>query len=334
MLVLYKKIHRLYLKFAVIYDIIIIIIYYFSINRYYEGGVIVNIVQSMREAVSFVVAVLSGIRIIDIIDVLIVSVLLYYVYRFIRDRRAGRLALGVVLLVLFMMISEITNMYAMSFIMENVFQVGIIALIIVFQPELRSALEKMGAEPFRTLKIGDRQEDNDGTRELIGAVTSAVCDMSLEKTGALIVIERNTKLGDIIKTGTVIDAKADPFLIKNIFFNKAPLHDGAVIVRDGRICAAGCFLPLSSNPEIIKDLGTRHRAGIGMSENSDAVVVIVSEETGTISTAIDGKFATNYSYQTLKKFLEGELITEEEANSRKKQFKNILHKNQKDKKSK
>lgn len=286
----------------------------------------------MQDLISYIAAVLSGIRITDIIDITIVAFLLYYVYKFIRDRRAGKLALGVILLILFMLVSEVLNMYAMSFIMQNLFQVGIIALIIVFQPELRSALEKMGAEPFKTLKIGDRQSQPDNVHELIDALCSAVCDMSLEKTGALIVIERSTRLGDIIKTGTVIDAKADPFLIKNIFYNKAPLHDGAMIIRDGRICAAGCFLPLSSNPEIIKDLGTRHRAGIGMSEDSDAVVIIVSEETGTISSALDGKLTSSYSYQSLKKFLEGELITETEENGRKKQFRHILHINSNDKK--
>lgn len=291
-----------------------------------------NTITTMQDLISYIAAVLSGIRIADIIDITIVAFLLYYVYKFIRDRRAGKLALGVILLILFMLISEFLNMYAMSFIMQNLFQVGIIALIIVFQPELRSALEKMGAEPFKTLKIGERQNRPDNVQELIGALCSAVCDMSLEKTGALIVIERSTRLGDIIKTGTVIDAKADPFLIKNIFYNKAPLHDGAMIIRDGRICAAGCFLPLSSNPEIIKDLGTRHRAGIGMSEDSDAVVIIVSEETGTISSALDGKLTSSYSYQSLKKFLEGELITEDEETGRKKQLKNILRFNTKDKK--
>lgn len=290
-----------------------------------------NTITTMQDLISYIAAVLSGIRIADIIDITIVAFLLYYVYKFIRDRRAGKLALGVILLILFMLISEFLNMYAMSFIMQNLFQVGIIALIIVFQPELRSALEKMGAEPFKTLKIGERQNRPDNVQELIGALCSAVCDMSLEKTGALIVIERSTRLGDIIKTGTVIDAKADPFLIKNIFYNKAPLHDGAMIIRDGRICAAGCFLPLSSNPEIIKDLGTRHRAGIGMSEDSDAVVIIVSEETGTISSALDGKLTSSYSYQSLKKFLEGELITEDEETGRKKQLKNILRFNSKDK---
>ncbi len=285
--------------------------------------------DSIKNMLSYIGTVLSGIRLTDIIDICIVSFLLYFVYKFIRDRRAGKLAAGVLLLMAFMFVSEITNMYAMSFIMENLFQVGIIALIIVFQPELRSALEKMGAEPLKTFRRADSKSQNADARELIDALTSAACDMSLEKTGALIVIERSTKLGDVIRTGTVIDAKAEPFLIKNIFYNKAPLHDGAMIIRDGRINAAGCFLPLSTNPEIIKDLGTRHRAGIGMSENSDAVVIIVSEETGTISSALDGKLTSNYSYQSLKKFLESVLIVEDKEETGRKQLRNRFRRNSK-----
>ncbi len=270
-----------------------------------------TIVQTLKEAAAHIRTVISTVSAVDIIDILLVAFLLYYAYKFIRDRRAGKLALGVILLVIFMLISEAAKMYAMSFIMQNLFQVGIIALIIVFQPELRSALEKMGAESFKNLRFGDRGGSREETKKLISDITSAVCDMSLEKTGALIVIERETKLGDIIKTGTVVDAYHDPMLIKNIFFNKAPLHDGAMIIRDLRVYAAGCFLPLSVSPEIIKDLGTRHRAGIGMSENSDAVVIIVSEETGTISCATDGNLRRDFSYQSLKKFLESELITED-----------------------
>ncbi len=291
-----------------------------------------NTITSFQDLIAYLAAVISGIRIIDIVDITIVAFLLYFLYKFIRERRAGRLAIGVAFLVLFMMLSEITDMYAMSFIMQNVFQVGMIALIIVFQPELRSALEKFGAEPLKTLKLGDRQGKSDDVHSLIDTLCTAVCDMSLEKTGALIVIERSTRLGDIIKTGTVIDAKADPFLIKNIFYSKAPLHDGAMIIRDERICAVGCFLPLSANPGIIKDLGTRHRAGIGMSEESDAVVLIVSEETGTISSAVEGKLTSNYSYSSLVKFLEGELVHTDEA-GRKKQIKNILHMQHKDRKN-
>ncbi|MBO7148705.1 MAG: diadenylate cyclase CdaA [Clostridia bacterium] len=292
-----------------------------------------NTITSFKDIVSYIAAVLSGIGIIDVIDVVIVSFLLYYVYKFIRERRAGKLAIGVIFLILFTLVSEFLNMYAVSFIMENLFQVGIIALIIVFQPELRTALEKFGAEPLKPFKLGDRQNKDTDAQELIETLCSAVCDMSLEKTGALIVIERSTRLGDITKTGTEIDAKADPFLIKNLFFNKAPLHDGAMVIRDGRINAAGCFLPLSTNPEIIKVLGTRHRAGIGMSEVSDAVVLIVSEETGAISTALDGKLNSNYSYQSLKKFLERELLVSGEEISRRKQLKNILHISQKDRKN-
>lgn len=284
-----------------------------------------TIIATVKGMFTYIGVVVSGIRFTDIIDICIVAFLLYYVYSFIRDRRAGKLAVGVVLLMLFMLISEIANMYTLSFIMENVFQVGIIALIIVFQPELRSALEKMGAEPLKTLKLGDKPNSANDTLSLIEALTAAVCDLSIEKTGALIVIERSTKLGDIIRTGTVVDAKAEPSLIKNIFYNKAPLHDGAMIIRDGRIHAAGCFLPLSSNPEIIKALGTRHRAGIGMSENSDAVVIIVSEETGTISSALDGVLTSNYNYQSLKMFLESELMTDDEERTIiKKRFVKIL----------
>ena len=203
-------------------------------------------------------------------------------------------------------------MHAMQFLMQNVFQVGVIAVIIVFQPELRSALEKVGAEPFKSLRsIGESKAgESSQTIAMITSLTEAVCDMSLDKTGALIVIERTTKLGDIIKSGTIINANPTAFLIRNIFFNKAPLHDGAMVIRDNRLYAAGCFLPLSTNGDIIKDLGTRHRAAIGMSENSDAVIVVVSEETGTISIALEGQLKRNFSYNTLKSELVSLLVTE------------------------
>ncbi|MGN1129329.1 MAG: diadenylate cyclase CdaA, partial [Candidatus Flemingiibacterium sp.] len=212
-----------------------------------------------------------------------------------------------------LVLSNLLNMHAMQFILHNVFQVGVIAVIIVFQPELRSALEKMGSEPLKGLRsIGEAKSgERAQTLAMISEVTEAVCDMSLDKTGALIVIERTTKLGDIIKSGTVINANPTAFLIRNIFFNKAPLHDGAMVIRDDRLYAAGCFLPLSTNNDIIKDLGTRHRAAIGMSENSDAVIVVVSEETGTISIAVEGQLKRNYSYNTLKSELTGLLISDE-----------------------
>ncbi len=259
--------------------------------------------------------ILSNISITDIIDIAIVSFVFYYLYKFIRERRAGKLAVGILILLLVLLLSEILDMYAIGFLLTNFFQVGIIAIIIVFQPELRSALEKVGAEPLKSLRnIGEAKTGNvTQTKQAIAEITQAACDMSLDKTGALIVIERGTKLGDITKTGTFINANVTAFLIRNIFFNKAPLHDGAMIVRNNRIHSAGCFLPLSTNDDIIKDLGTRHRAAIGMSENSDAVVVVVSEETGTISVALEGHLKRNFSYNTLKKELSSLLIPEEDA---------------------
>ena len=251
---------------------------------------------------------LRDISFVDVIDILIVSVLFFYVIRFIRDRRAGKLAVGVVFLLGFQIIGEIFNLIAVRFIMQNVFQVGILAIIVVFTPELRSMLENVGVESLKSLKSIGEQKDANTLTAMINDVCEAVCELANDKTGALIVIERSTKLGDVIKTGTIINADVTPFLLKNIFFNKAPLHDGAVIMRDSRIYAAGCFLPLSINTDIIKDLGTRHRAGIGMSETSDAFVIIVSEETGTISTAVKGQLKRNLDFTTLKTELDNLLL--------------------------
>ncbi len=255
----------------------------------------------------------------DIIDIACVSVLLYYLFKFIRERRAGKLAIGVVLLFIIQFISQLADMYAMQYIMQNIFQVGLITLVILFQQEIRSLLEKVGAQPLKGLKgmVITESKDTSSMQSVIDEVVSAVADFSESKTGALIVFERTTKLGDMVPTGTVIDANPVAFLIKNIFFNKAPLHDGALIIRNKRLYAGGCVLPVSNNPDLIKDLGTRHRAGIGVSENSDAVVVIVSEETGTISTAVEGTLQRNYTPATLTEFLRNELMSDAERNTRK-----------------
>lgn len=246
---------------------------------------------------------IKSISFFDIIDIIGVAFLLYYVYKFIRDRRAGKLALGVVFIFAFQVLSGILEMQAMQFILQNVLQVGLITLVVLFQPELRTALEKMGGESLRGIRSIGEQKGASFVYAMIDSVAAAVADMSASKTGALIVFERSTKLGDLILTGTVINADPSPFLIKNVFFNKAPLHDGALIIRDGRLYAAGCLLPLSANPDIIKDLGTRHRAAIGMSENSDAVVVVVSEETGMISVAYEGNMKRGFDRQSLTREL-------------------------------
>lgn len=242
------------------------------------------------------------IRWTDVVDILILSVLLYYAYRFVSERRAGKLTLGIFIIFLIMAVSELVNFHAVNYLLGNVFQVGVIALLILFQPELRGALEKVGEEPLRGLKgLGEGRSMANMT-EMVEGLCEAVSDMSRTKTGALIVMERSTKLGDIIRSGVELDAKVSAYLIRNVFYNKAPLHDGAMVIRNGRICAASCFLPLTER-DINQDLGTRHRAALGMSEVSDALIIIVSEETGTISIAFDGELKRNQNYQTLKQTL-------------------------------
>ena len=244
---------------------------------------------------------LRDISFVDILDIAVLSLLLYFVFQFLRDRRAGKLMIGLGVLSVVLVLSTLLNMYAVKYILQNFYQIGFIAIVIVFQPELRAALEKVGNSPisgFRGL-VSDTREIEAVTAD-IEAICEAACDMARTKTGALIVIERQTKLGEYMKTGVAINAQISSYLLRNIFFNKAPLHDGAVIIRNHHICAASCFLPLSTMDDIVKDLGTRHRAAIGLSEASDAVVIVVSEETGTISMAIDGALKRNYNYNSLK----------------------------------
>lgn len=255
---------------------------------------------------------ITNISLPDIIDIACVSVLFYYLFVFVRDRRAGKLAMGVVLIFTVQLIASVFDMYVMQFLLENIFQTGLLIVVVLFQPELRSMLEKMGGQSLKGIRGIGENKDSSETLHMIEEVTEAVEDMSEARTGALIVFERDTKLGDLGLTGTVINADPESFLIKNIFYNKAPLHDGAMIIRKNRLHAAGCLLPLSENPDIIKDLGTRHRAGIGMSENSDAIVVIVSEETGVISLACEGKLTRNYTRESLREALRDYLMPETE----------------------
>ena len=257
----------------------------------------------------------------DVLDILIVSAVFYYIYKFVRDRRAGKLALGIFFIFVIMILSRFFNMYLLNFLIDNIVQVGIIGIIILFQSELRSFLEKIGGQSIKT--IGQRIEHKPlkQTVDCVEAVVSAAMDFSAEKTGALVVFERGTKLGDVIKTGTVINADPVAYLMKNIFFNKAPLHDGALIIRDNRFYSAGCLLPLTQNENIIKDLGTRHRAAIGMSENSDAVVLVVSEETGVVSIAVEGKLIRNLNEKSLKTQLLTLLIGADELGRNDKQKK-------------
>lgn len=259
----------------------------------------------------YFLSTVAEIGFVDIIDILILSCLFYYVYCFIRDRRAGRLAIGLLIIMGLFVISSAFNMYALEYILQNFYQVGLIAVLIVFQPELRAALEKVGGTSFwgiKNITADSRELAAQGAQ--IDAICTAVSDLARDKVGALIVIECSTKLGEYINSGVLVDSVLSPQILKNIFFNKAPLHDGAVIIRDKRVCAAGCFLPLSTAEDIDSDLGTRHRAAIGLSETSDAIVIVVSEETGNISIARNGDLTRNYNYNSLKQELNGLLTVQ------------------------
>ncbi len=268
----------------------------------------------LRDYLEYVLNQLKSIGIIDIVDILMVAFLLYACFKFVRGRRAGKLLVGITILAGLLMVSGFLEMNALNFILKNLFSMGLVAIVIVFQPELRSALEKVGGEPLKNFKGKINSEDADLLRRTISEVSVAAESLSNTRTGALIVFERSTPLGDYIRTGTIVDAVTSSFLIGNIFFHNAPLHDGAVIIREGRVHSAGCFLPLSDNSEIIKELGTRHRAAIGMSENSDAVVLVVSEENGIISVAVDGQLKRNFNQKTLEEYLVKLLVREEKKN--------------------
>ena len=258
------------------------------------------------------------IRVMDIIDILIVAVLVFFLITLLRRAQSYKVFQGIIILLLALWLSGEMQMYTVHFILRNTVQLGLLALVVLFQPEIRRALEKLGTGGSFKYLLGDT---NHRTEE--GAITQTVMactDMSASRTGALIIFERDNRLDDQIRTGTIIDAETTAELLKNIFYPKAPLHDGAVIIRNGRIQAGGCMLPLSKNPNLSKELGMRHRAGIGMSEASDAVVVIVSEETGAISVATNGMLKRHLSKETFEKILHSELITEDEEQGRRKLF--------------
>ncbi len=258
----------------------------------------------------YIISSVKTMGLLDVVDILLLSIVLFYVYRFIRDRRAGKLLIGLGLVLALSLLGDALELPATRFIFSDFRQIGVIAILILFQPELRSALEKVGGTSLSGIRnITADARDSAMINAEIDAICTAAGDLSRDKVGALIVIEQSTKLGEYIKSGVMVDAMISPYLLKNIFFNNAPLHDGAVIIRSGRVCAAGCFLPLSTQDDINKDLGTRHRAALGLSEISDAIVIVVSEETGTISLAVDGNLERNYNYNSLKQALNARLIT-------------------------
>lgn len=289
----------------------------------------VNALSKVFEAIAswweWMVSIAMNFQFKDAVDTIIVALLIYGVVKLVRETRAGQLVKGLFLLVILFIISSYFNLVMVSRVLAYFFQFAFVAILIVFQPEIRKALEQVGrnnvGQSIAAVVTGrDRSYDRAQIRKAINAVVDGVGILQQLKMGALIVFERKTKLGDIIETGTQINCEPSGQIVGNIFFNKAPLHDGAMIIRDGMIHAAGCILPLTKNTSVSAELGTRHRAALGVSEESDAVVVVVSEETGQISVAVNGVLARRFTRDTLRDVLEGYLIPQEEASTVRRKF--------------
>lgn len=254
----------------------------------------------MQDIQSIIVSIKSSMSVWAIIDILVVAFIFYKGYKLIQETRAEQLLKGILLIFLLIPISHFLRLNMLNFILTKTLTIGLLSMVIIFQPEIRKALEHIGSSTFNDLHIVDNDEE---LERIVDELVEAVNNMAAEKTGALIAIEQKTGLDEYIKTGTSIDAVISDSLIENIFVKNTPLHDGAMIISYDRIVAASCVLPLTSNPNINKLLGTRHRAAIGLSEVSDAIVLIVSEETGDISLAIKGRITKNYDSKKLKNIL-------------------------------
>lgn len=258
----------------------------------------------------------------DTLDILLVALFIYFIIRLVRDSRAEQLLKGLLFLAILYLAAYLLHLTTVEYLLKAVFDNALLVLIVIFQPELRRALEQAGHSRLGILRVFGGLNMVESTAQLeqwnkaIEATADAVETLKRQKMGALIVMERSTRLGDIVRSGTIIEAEPSSELIANLFYDKAPLHDGAMIIRDGRIYAAGCILPLTDNLQISRELGTRHRAGVGMSENSDSVVIIVSEETGAVSLAEAGELTRNFTRETLIKALEDRILWNPEENKK------------------
>ena len=268
----------------------------------------------------------------DALDIVLMAFIVYELISLVMRSRVKQLMFGLLIVVMAYLFARAIGLRTISYVFSNLFQVGMIVLVIMFQPELRKALEKVGSSRIKLNLFDNSTELVNEWQYAINAICEACEHMSANKTGALIVIERGISLYEISNSGTIIDADISANLIETIFYEGSPLHDGAITVKDGRLQAAGCVLPLTTRMDISRDMGTRHRAGIGMSENSDAIVVIVSEETGIISVAMNGTYNRRYSKMTLKSLLETELIPEQdEKQSLLPRIKSLMSKKQEEK---
>ena len=262
---------------------------------------------------------LLTLKITDYLDIAIMAFVAYNIFRLVESTKAASLLKGLFVFFAVLIASSLLQLNGINFVLSSMVEIGVLALVILFQPEIRRILEEMGSRRFIAFFTHGTENVN-VLEQTIGQTVLACTEMSQTRTGALIVFEREILLEDMIRSGTVLDAAVSSELLKNIFFVKAPMHDGAVIVRRGRVKAAGCMLPLSKNVNLSRDLGMRHRAGIGMSENSDAVIVIVSEESGSISVATGGMLKRHLKPETLENLLRNELLPQDELGEDKQKF--------------
>ncbi len=257
----------------------------------------------------------SNISFFDFVDIAILSYIIYKSIGFLKETRAGQLVKGLLILFVVYIISRWWDLVTVKWLLSNVMDAALIAAAVIFQPELRRILEKVGRTNFGRGQMFENEDD--ALSICIDHISKAAATMQENKIGALIVFENRTQLGEIISTGTIINAEPSPSMINNVFFPKSPLHDGAMIIRDGRLYAAGCILPLTQREDISLQLGTRHRAAIGMTENSDAVVLVISEETGTISIAVDGQITRDYNAVSAGAELKRLLLSAKEKENKK-----------------
>ena len=254
----------------------------------------------MGEIITLIINTVKNIQVWSILDILVVSFIFYKVYMLIKETRAEQLLRGIVFIIALIPISLFLRLDTLNFILNKTLTIGVLAMIIIFQPEIRRVLEHLGRSTFDDIHYGKATEYRN---DVVNEIVTAVENLATTKTGALIAIEQGTGLGEIISSGTILDAQVSAALLENIFVVNTPLHDGATIIRRNRIHASGCVLPLTNNNNINKKLGTRHRAAMGLSENSDALVIIISEETGVISLAVNGRLTRNYDKEKLKTIL-------------------------------
>ena len=268
----------------------------------------------LTELVTRIQVFISGFQLVDhitdLIDIAIMAVLIYKLIDLVQTTSSGRVMKGILLVLLVLGISSVFNLYTVNFLLSKVLEMGVVAIVVLFQPELRKILEQVGNSSLGQVLSVNRQGNIDELDNAITQTVDAYTTFSKNRTGALMVFERRNHLDEAIRTGTALDTVVNAELLRNIFWNTAPLHDGAVIVRDGRIVGAGCMLPMSGNVNLSRELGMRHRAGIGASEQTDAVVAIVSEETGSISVAVGGMLKRHLTPETLERLLRNELLPE------------------------